>query len=112
MVVTCSHWGLESAHTTLEMSHTVSFHDIVCDPDANTKVIHVRALSDWMKVLLLTAPSEANMRTLLESQGDPHLTSLSPKQHSERQKSTRITLTVPLSSRTSTTKSRVVFLFY
>jgi hypothetical protein len=39
-----------------------------------------------MKMLLLTAPSETNMRTLLESQGDPHLTPLSPKQHSERQK--------------------------
>ena len=61
-------------------------HDIVSGPDAGTKAMHVRALSDWMKMLLLTAPSEANMRTLLESQGDPHLTPLSPKQHSERQK--------------------------
>ena len=43
-------------------------------------------LSDWMKMLLLTAPSETNMRTLLESQGDPHLTPLSPQQQSERQK--------------------------
>ncbi len=40
---------------------------------------------DWMK-MMFTAPSETNMRTLLESQGDPHLTPLSPKQHSERQK--------------------------
>ncbi len=43
-------------------------------------------LSDWMKILLLTVPSEDNMHTLIENQGDPHLTSLSPKQHSERQK--------------------------
>ena len=76
-------FGDEIAETT---THTVSLHDIVCGPDANTKAMHVRALSDWMKMLLLTAPSEANMRTLLESQGDPHLTPLSPKQHSERQK--------------------------
>jgi hypothetical protein len=48
--------------------------------------MHVRALSDWMKMLLLTAPSETNMCTLFESQGDPHLTPLSPKQCSERQK--------------------------
>jgi hypothetical protein len=59
--------------------------DIVCGPDAGTSAMHVRALSDCMKMLLLTAPSEDNMRTLLESQGHPHLTPLSPKQHSERQ---------------------------
>ncbi len=67
-------------------THTVSLHDIVNGPDASTKVIHVMALSDWMKMLLITAPSEDNMLTLLESQGDPHLTPLSPKQHSERKK--------------------------
>jgi hypothetical protein len=61
-------------------------HDIVCGPDVNTNAIHVRAFSDWMKMLLLTAPSETNMHTLIESQGDPHFTSLSPKQHCERQK--------------------------
>ena len=72
----------EIAETT---TYSVSLHDIVCGPDANTKDMHVRALSDWMKMLLLTTPYEANMRTLLESQGDPHLTPLSPKQHSERQ---------------------------
>ena len=76
-------FGDEIAETT---THSVSLHDIVCGLDANTNAMHVRALSDWMKMLLLTAPSEANMRTLLESQGDPHLTPLSPKQHSERQK--------------------------
>ncbi len=65
---------------------SVSLHNIVYGPDANTNTMHVRALSDWMKMLLFTAPSETNMHTLLESQGDPHLTSLSPKQHSERQK--------------------------
>jgi hypothetical protein len=67
-------------------THTVSLHDIICGPDANTKDMHVRAFSDWMKMLLLTAPSETNLRTLLESQGDSHLTPRSPKQHSERQK--------------------------
>ena len=76
-------FGDEIAETT---THTVSLHNIVCGPDANTNAMHVRALSDWMKMLLLTAPSETNMRTLLESQGDPHLTPLSPKQQSERQK--------------------------
>ena len=76
-------FGDDIAETT---THTVSLHDIVCGPDANTNAMHVRALSDWMKMLLLTAPSETNMRTLLESQGDPHLTPLSPKQQSERQK--------------------------
>ena len=67
-------------------THTVSLHDIVSGPDVSTKAMHVRALSDWMKMMLLTAPSEANMRTLLENQGDPHLTPLSPKQLRERQK--------------------------
>jgi hypothetical protein len=76
-------FGDEITETT---THTVSLHDIVSGPDANTNAMHVRALSDWMKMLLITAPSETNMRTLRESQGDPHLTSLSPKQHSERQK--------------------------
>ena len=52
----------------------------------NTKPIHVRALSDWMKILILTVPSETNMHTLFENQGDPHLTPLSPKHHRERQK--------------------------
>ena len=61
-------------------------HDIVCGPDANTNAMHVRAFSEWMKMLLLTTPSETNMRTLLESQDDPHLKPLSPKQDSERQK--------------------------
>jgi hypothetical protein len=56
-------FGDEIAETT---THSVSLHDIVCGPDANTKAMHVRALSDWMKMLQLTAPSEANMRTLLE----------------------------------------------
>ncbi len=48
--------------------------------------MHVRSFSDWMKTLLLTSPSETNMRTLLENQGVTHLTPLSPKQHSERKK--------------------------
>jgi hypothetical protein len=61
-------------------------HDIVCGPDANTNAMHVRVFSDWMKTLLLTTPSETNIRTLLENQDDPHLTPLSPKQDSERQK--------------------------
>jgi len=76
-------FGDEITETT---THTVSLHDIVCGPDVGTKVIHVRALSDWMEMVLLTAPSEVNMRTLFESQGDPHLTPLPQKQHSERQK--------------------------
>jgi hypothetical protein len=67
-------------------THTVSLHDIVCGPDANTNAMHVRVFSDWMKTLLLTTPSETNIRTLLENQDDPHLTPLSPKQDSERQK--------------------------
>jgi hypothetical protein len=67
-------------------TYTVLLHVIVCGPDANTNAMHVMTLSDWMKILLLTAPSEVNMRTLLESQHDPHLTSLSPKHHCERQK--------------------------
>ena len=33
-------------------THTVSLHDIVCDPDSNTKTMHIRALSDWMKILM------------------------------------------------------------
>jgi len=33
--------------------------DIVCGPDANTNATHVRALSDWMKMLLLTAVYKA-----------------------------------------------------
>jgi hypothetical protein len=76
-------FGDEIVETT---THTVSFHNIVCGPDANNNTMHVRALSDWMKMLLFTTPSETNMRTLLESQDDPHLTPLSPKQESERQK--------------------------
>jgi hypothetical protein len=39
-----------------------------------------------MKMLLSTTPSETNIHTLFESQGDPHVTPLSPKQQSERQK--------------------------
>ncbi len=35
---------------------------------------------------LFTTSSETNMRTLFESQGDPHLVSLSPKQDSEKKK--------------------------
>ena len=53
--------------STETTTHTVSLHDIVCVPDANTNVMHVRALSDWMMMLLLTTPSEVNMYTLLES---------------------------------------------
>ena len=76
-------FGDEITETT---THTVSLHDIVSGPDDGTKVMHVRALSDWMKMLLLTVPSETNMHTLFEFQGDPHLTPLSPKHHRERQK--------------------------
>jgi hypothetical protein len=65
-------------------THAVSLQNNVCSEDTNA--IHVRALPDWMKMLLLTAPSEANMRTLLEGQGDPHLNGLSPFQHKERQR--------------------------
>ena len=84
--------GSLNAH--YHLLHATPFHqallchphfDIVSGPDAGTSAMHVRALSDCMKMLLLTAPSEDNMRTLLESQGHPHLTSLSPKQRSERQ---------------------------
>jgi hypothetical protein len=69
-------------------THAVSLQNNVCSEDTN--VMHVRALPDWMKMLLLTAPSEANMRTLLEGQGDPHLNGLSPSQHKEWQRCQRI----------------------
>ena len=72
-------------------THAVSLQNNVCSEDAGTNVMHVRALSYWMtEMLLLTAPSEANMRTLLEGQGDPHLNGLSPSQHKEWQRCQRI----------------------
>ena len=79
-------------------THTVSLHDIVCGPDANTNAMHVRALSDWMKILLLTAPSEANMRSLLED------AVVSKNSTARGKKSTRITRTVLLPLGTSKNK--------
>ncbi len=86
-------------------THSVSLHDIVCGLDANTKDVLVRALSDCMKILLLTSPSETNMCTLIENQYDRCLQNSTAR----GKKSTRITFTVPLFSRTLKTKSRTLF---
>jgi hypothetical protein len=53
---------------------TISLHDIVagdlCDADKN---MHVGALSDFMKTLLLTTPSAPAMQDKLESTGEDPL---------------------------------------
>ncbi len=48
------------------------FGDEITEPTTHTVSLH--------NMLLRTEPSETNMHTLLESQGDPHFTLLSPKQ--------------------------------
>ena len=52
--------------------HTISLHDMVAgDMNEHDRNMHAAALSDFMKMLLLKTPSASNMRTLLESGGDP-----------------------------------------
>ena len=49
------------------------------------KNMHTRALSDFMKVLLLRTPSADSMEELLESSGTDPMGPLNEKQRAERQ---------------------------
>ena len=64
----------------------ISLHDIVNgDMPIAEKNMHVRALSDFMKTLLLCTPSADNMHELIESTGIDPMGPLTEKQHAERQ---------------------------
>ena len=68
------------------VTDTVSLHDIVNgDMPLSEKNMHTRALSDFMKVLLLRTPSADSMEELLESSGTDPMGPLNEKQRAERQ---------------------------